>query len=169
MLRTYNDIPQQSMVTVSDGVGQGEYATNPDLWNILDSSDEEDADGPDLAVEGKVAYERVMALPAKYELDEDGAYRTPADMRAAYHQLRHALSHPGDFERQPKPRVSKGRVQPSRRHAPQHAAATQADAADGSQANTGEGLAAERLASMEAMLQRMKERASSMESDLATS
>jgi hypothetical protein len=73
-----------SMVTVSDAVKQNEYATNPDLWDILDSSDEEGGDNA--APFGDAA--RSEVLPAQYELDEDGQYKTPADMRAAYSQLR---------------------------------------------------------------------------------
>lgn len=57
----------------------------PELWDILDSSDEEDKlVGNSDAVDGFVA-----ALPPRYELNEEGEYKTAADMRAAYSQLRY--------------------------------------------------------------------------------
>ena len=55
----------------------------PELWDILDSSDEEDT----LAGDGGAAA-AATGLPPRYELNEDGEYKTAADMRAAYNQLR---------------------------------------------------------------------------------
>jgi hypothetical protein len=57
----------------------------PELWDILDSSDDEDQLA---AGEGAGAGGAVSGLPPRYELDEDGEYKTAADMRAAYNQLR---------------------------------------------------------------------------------
>ena len=57
----------------------------PELWDILDSSDDDDAfvgDGDSAAAPA--------GLPPRYELNEEGEYRTAADMRAAYNQLRYA-------------------------------------------------------------------------------
>ena len=113
------------MVTVSDTLQQSEYATDPELWDILDSSDDEGEAGTEGA-EGAGAASG--ALPPRYELNEDGEYKTAADMRAAYNQLRyahaqpgvprasffpsrpvcglrgrHVLEHPHDFMRPPKP------------------------------------------------------------------
>ena len=103
-----------SMVTVSDTLQQSEYATDvrlhclggrvwcsrhprtdsrhrffwfvsvvqPELWDILDSSDEEEkplGDGEGVAA----------GMPPRYELNEEGEYKTAADMRAAYNQLRY--------------------------------------------------------------------------------
>ena len=67
-------------------VQQNEYATDPDLWRILDS----DEDDPEGAFSG-ADDEKTDLIPAQYELDEDGYYKTAADMRAAYGQLRHVL------------------------------------------------------------------------------
>jgi hypothetical protein len=61
----------------------------PELWDILDSSDEEDQPGGDAGAAGAAA---PSALPARYELNEDGEYKTAADMRAAYNQLRCACT-----------------------------------------------------------------------------
>jgi hypothetical protein len=56
----------------------------PELWDILDSSDEEDTPVGD----GDGAAAAATGLPPRYELNEEGEYKTAADMRAAYNQLR---------------------------------------------------------------------------------
>jgi len=55
----------------------------PELWDILDSSDEDDTPAGDGG-----AAAAATRLPPRYELNEDGEYKTAADMRAAYNQLR---------------------------------------------------------------------------------
>ena len=57
----------------------------PELCDILDSSDDEYApvgDGDSGAAP--------TGLPPRYELNEEGEYKTAADMRAAYNHLRYA-------------------------------------------------------------------------------
>ena len=62
----------------------------PELWDILDSSDEDDTPVGD--ADGAAAQ---TGLPPRYELNEEGEYKTAADMRAAYNQLRyvHYIQH----------------------------------------------------------------------------
>ena len=165
-----------SLVQVEETVQQSRFAIvdDPDLWRILDSDSDEDValNSPKQQQEDEPA----VALPARYELDDDGNYRTPADMRAAYAQLRHALAHPHGFERQPRPkRPPKGgggrgiadvralrHAQPARQ---QKSFSNQNPVASDAEPST---IEAERLASMEATLARMKERAEAMENDLGS-
>lgn len=166
--RAYTSLAPGSMRSVSDEVRQSEFGNldDPDLWNILDSSEEEEE------AEDRGAVEPVEA-PVETGGDE-GGYRTAADMRAAYAQLRHALSHPEDFMRHPRPRR-----QPKGGGASHGLARFGGDArADRSSRRAGATISAtaqaeptleqERLASMEAMLAKMKERASIMEEELGT-
>ena len=165
MAQTYK-ASARSMVMVSEGVSQNEYATDPSLWNILDSSDEEEAAAAEDSAAALGDSGPVTAMPARYELDEEGAYRTPADMRAAYSQLRHALSHPDDFMRNSKPKKAGRGTAPSGPYRGRGSGGEEVMASLGGQEPERTGVAAERLSSMEDMLAQMKLRANAMESEL---
>eukprot|EP01052_Picozoa_sp_SAG31_P004561 SAG31_NODE_190_length_20810_cov_20.296364_6_plen_554_part_00 len=149
-----------SMVTVTETVQQNEYATNPDLWHILDSDEEE----PDSAA---VTERPAELIPPQYEIDEDG-FKTAADMRAAYAQLRHVLSHPQDFmmdaEAKAKRRAARAGPKLSSNSGPAAAERLAVELGAGQQDNQ----VAERLTTMEQMLATMKERVATMEDDMST-